>query len=66
MKSEHKEALLNGKHLESPTGRLYWYRSWGYFNCLDSDCLSCRDWELTWEELEAYYNQWEEDEWEID
>jgi hypothetical protein len=24
------------------------------------------DWELTWEELEDYYKQWEDDEWEID
>jgi hypothetical protein len=66
MKDEHKNALLNGERLVSPTGFLIWSGKSGYFNCLDPDCMSCEDWDLTWAELESWYNQWKEEEWEID
>ncbi len=67
MKQEHKEALLNDDRLVSPSGYLMWSGESGYFNCREPDCpFGCEDWNLTWEEVESYYNQWEEEEWTID
>ena len=68
MKQEHKEALLNDNTLKSPSGYLMWFGDHGYFNCLEgSDCpFGCEDFPLKWDDVESYYKQWEDDEWEID
>jgi hypothetical protein len=45
-----------------------WFGDHGYFNCLEgSDCpFGCEDFPLKWDDVESYYKQWEDDEWEID
>ena len=66
MKKEHRKALKNGQRLECPTAFLLWDGKTGYFDCLDPDCMSCEDYNLSWKELEDWYDRWEEDEWELD
>lgn len=66
MKKEHEQALIDGKRLVSDTGYLFWTEQSGYFNCHDPDCRICEDWDLSWEELESWYDQWREEEWIID
>lgn len=66
MKEEHKKALLDGEYIFCPTGYLGWSGESGHFNCLDSDCMSCEDRGLTWDDVERWYGYWTEEEWEID